>query len=1457
MKKWLIGLMCVGMFATAAMGDLSSPATLPIAWAGETGFTIAAIDALTGWDATGLSAPYANSTKFDGTGDKIIIYLDGAPGSLVCTARRSDSSALAGPYSATIEESADNATWSPVRTFDGSELNGTPAEFTDTLQSSTRYVKFEYVTKPTGQNFGVGSVQISSGGPAVFSVNLDKQNGFTVDQGSSDTITATAQNGTETYNYTWGTTMADGDYTAVGNVFTILDTAALGNDYTATVTATDSSDPQQQAEKAVTFSVVAPAVKYGIAITPPVNGTVTTTPATEAEAGATVTINATPAGGYAVGTKTVVGDDSTPITVTGNNFTMPTQPVTVTVAFVEASASRIIISQYTETETGTIPKGIEIWNVSGSDITFDAAGNLLDVKVAANGTNVPSSQVTASSGTLAAGSVWVIGTTNMTPDLVEPFAFNGDDAIVLELGGVLQDVIGTVGVDPGTAWTNNGVSTANQNIQLKSGITVGDVDGWTDPSERFEYVAAGSDLTGFGIAPGGSATFSVNVDKANGFTVEQGTSAAITATAQNGTETYNYTWGTTMAVGDYTAVGNVFTILDTAPIGDYSAEVVATDSSDPVQSVTNSLNFSVVAPPTKYAMSIVTNNVGEGTVTTTPATEAAAGAVVTVNASPVGGYAVQSIVVVDAGMNPVTVTGNSFTMPAAAVTVTVTFQEASASGELIISQYYEGASNNKWIEIYNPGAVAIDLAAGGYRIGLWANANREAWKTGTAPSSSTALSNSVPAGGTYLIKNSSAALPAYAVADITSGAMTFTGDDSVVLYTGSTYSYANVVDAFGMTGTNAMDKSFVRKIAVTTGVNTDFNAADWDEFTNAQVDGAAESTNERLGYHSTGAAVFSVSLNRSNGFTVEQGASDSITATAANGTAPYGYSWSSTLGGAYYSANSNVFTILATAPVGDYSATVTATDDAAQTASNSVTFSVTAPVVKYGIAIVTNAPANGTVTTTPATDAAAGATVTVNATPAGGYAVQSIVVVDAGLNPVTVTGNTFTMPASAVTVTVTFMEASASGELIISQYYEGTSNNKWIEIYNPGSSAVDLAAGGYRLGTWNNTAREGWKTNGAPTLAIVLSNSIAAGATYLVGHGSATNPVYAVANQTAGFAYNGDDSIVLYTGATFASANVVDALGMTASNGVDRSFVRKSSVTEGVNTDFNAADWDEFTLTQVEDAADATNERLGFHSTGAPALSVSVNRTNGFTVEQGQSDAITATAANGTGPYAYAWASTLGASYRTTNGNVFTILATAPTGSYSATVTATDATLATAQKTVTFSVVGLGPGPAVIIAGSRTGTVGVPMELTISVTNETAEEWFVDLKDPTGADAGWDYANFPPTFSMTPTMTGTYVLVVTAQTGSGNVTNTANLVIGAGDGGEHPSIPAITFVAGTGFNFPLPDGHTVSRMEAAGTATDANGEFIWSAFTDYTVDGSTVTINSAGAAARMIRVWFN
>jgi hypothetical protein len=149
------------------------------------------------------------------------------------------------------------------------------------------------------------AVPAAIGGGAAFGVTFDKMNGFEVEEGTATIITATAANGVEPYTYDWETTMALGDYIINEDAFGISGLAAVGS-YSATVTATDSSVPAQVVTNTINFSVVAPAPKYAITITPPVNGTVTTTPATEAEAGQTVTINATASGGYAVGTITVV-----------------------------------------------------------------------------------------------------------------------------------------------------------------------------------------------------------------------------------------------------------------------------------------------------------------------------------------------------------------------------------------------------------------------------------------------------------------------------------------------------------------------------------------------------------------------------------------------------------------------------------------------------------------------------------------------------------------------------------------------------------------------------------------------------------------------------------------------------------------------------------------------------------------------------------------------------------------------------------------------------------------------------------------------------------------------------------------------------------------------------------------------------------------------------------------------
>ena len=108
-------------------------------------------------------------------------------------------------------------------------------------------------------------------------------------------------------------------------------------------------------------------------------------------------------------------------------------------------------------------------------------------------------------------------------------------------------------------------------------------------------------------------------------------------------------------------------------------------------------------------------------------------------------------------------------------------------------------------------------------------------------------------------------------------------------------------------------------------------------------------------------------------------------------------------------------------------------------------------------------------------------------------------------------------------------------DVFISEYIEGSSNNKAIEIYNGTSGAVDLAAGQYQLEYYFNGA-------GTPALTIVLSGTVVAGDVYVVAHGSANATILAAADQTnsSGW-FNGDDAIVLRK--TGAAGPIVDSVG--------------------------------------------------------------------------------------------------------------------------------------------------------------------------------------------------------------------------------------------------------------------------------------------------------------------------
>ena len=111
-------------------------------------------------------------------------------------------------------------------------------------------------------------------------------------------------------------------------------------------------------------------------------------------------------------------------------------------------------------------------------------------------------------------------------------------------------------------------------------------------------------------------------------------------------------------------------------------------------------------------------------------------------------------------------------------------------------------------------------------------------------------------------------------------------------------------------------------------------------------------------------------------------------------------------------------------------------------------------------------------------------------------------------------------------------EADQPTDLFISEYIEGSSNNKAIEIYNGTGAAVDLAAAGYNLQVFFNGAT-------SAGLTITLTGTVAAGDVYVVAHGSANAAILAQADQTNSSSwFNGDDAIVLRKGTT-----VIDAIG--------------------------------------------------------------------------------------------------------------------------------------------------------------------------------------------------------------------------------------------------------------------------------------------------------------------------
>ena len=112
-----------------------------------------------------------------------------------------------------------------------------------------------------------------------------------------------------------------------------------------------------------------------------------------------------------------------------------------------------------------------------------------------------------------------------------------------------------------------------------------------------------------------------------------------------------------------------------------------------------------------------------------------------------------------------------------------------------------------------------------------------------------------------------------------------------------------------------------------------------------------------------------------------------------------------------------------------------------------------------------------------------------------------------------------------------FLSTSVNATLIFSEYVEGSSYNKALEIYNLGS-AVDFDSDTYTIEIYAN----GSETS---SYSLNLTGMLAENSAFVIGNSRAGEPILSVANQLSGsLKFNGDDAIVLVH-----NGSIVDRIG--------------------------------------------------------------------------------------------------------------------------------------------------------------------------------------------------------------------------------------------------------------------------------------------------------------------------
>ena len=211
--------------------------------------------------------------------------------------------------------------------------------------------------------------------------------------------------------------------------------------------------------------------------------------------------------------------------------------------------------------------------------------------------------------------------------------------------------------------------------------------------------------------------------------------------------------------------------------------------------------------------------------------------------------------------------------------------------------------------------------------------------------------------------------------------------------------------------------------------------------------------------------------------------------------------------------------------------------------------------------------------------------------------------------------------------------AELSNQVFFSEYAEGSSNNKYLEIYNGTGTNVDLSQ--YAVSSCSNGCDDGESWDYPNNIEFENETTIDPGEVWVVCHGSADEDILAECDQFFTYLSNGNDVFGFVDAATGDIIDIIGEIGEDPGEGwdvagvtnatKDHTLVRKSSVSQG-----NEGDWASSAGTNESDSEwivydQNTWDHLGSHSQNVNAPSVAITTVSPDFIISGTEIEVTAT----------------------------------------------------------------------------------------------------------------------------------------------------------------------------------------------------------------------------------------